>query len=289
MKIALAQINCVIGDFEGNYSKIKANIQEAEAKGADIVVFPELSVCGYPARDFLEFKDFIDRCLDVVDRVAELSHNIAIIVGSPSRNPVPEGKDLFNSAFFLYQGKIQHVVNKALLPTYDIFDEYRYFEPGQECNGIEFKGKKIALTICEDIWNIGNENPLYRTCPMDVLIEQQPNFMINISASPFTHKKPDERIDIIRENVTRYGIPMFYCNYVGAQTEIIFEGGSIVANSKGVIAAELPLFKESLNLFDVDEIDAVDQDQHKDVDKIVLMHDAIVLGINLILNRCAKT
>lgn len=279
MKIALAQINCVIGDFEGNFSKIRHYLVEAKDKGADLVVFPELTVCGYPPRDFLEFQDFIDRCLDVVHQVAELTHDIAVIIGSPSRNPVPEGKDLFNSAFFLHQGEIKQVANKDLLPTYDIFDEYRYFESAQEFNVIEFQGKKIALTICEDIWNIGNENPLYRTCPMDVLIEQKPDFMINISASPFTYDKPNERIGIIKGNVKRYGIPMFYCNHVGAQTEIIFEGGSLVANAKGVIVEELPLFKESLHLFDIDEIESVNQDQHKDEGKIALIHDALVLGV----------
>ncbi len=279
MKIALAQINCVIGDFEGNFSKIKQYVTQAEKAGADLVVFPELSVCGYPPRDFLEFQDFVDKCLDVVDRVAKLSKNIAIIVGGASRNPVPEGKDLFNSAFFLEQGSVKQVAHKALLPTYDIFDEYRYFEPGLSFNVIEFKGIKIALTICEDIWNIGNENPLYRTCPMDVLTKQDPDVMINISASPFTYKKPKERIQIVRENVNRYNCPMFYCNYVGAQTEIIFDGSSIVMNKEGVVVEELPAFEETLRVFELEDLALTVEDQHRHADKIELIHDAIILGI----------
>jgi len=145
MKIAVAQLNFHVGNFE-------------------------LATTAYPPRDFVEFDDFVNQAEKTVKKLAKAAKGIAIIVGSISRNPVIEGKDLFNSAYFLADGKIQEVRHKALLPTYDIFDEYRYFEPATEFNIIEFKGKKIALTICEDMWNLGNENPLYTICPMDELL-----------------------------------------------------------------------------------------------------------------------
>ena len=279
MKIALAQMNCIIGDFEGNYQKMKEYTIEAKKKNADIVVFPELSVCGYPPRDFLEFDDFIDKCQRVIQQLKDLTEDIAIVVGSPSVNPVVEGKDLFNSAYFLAGGKILGKADKALLPTYDIFDEYRYFEQGSDFKIIEYKNKRFALTVCEDIWNIGNENPLYKTCPMDVLAKQKPDVMINISASPFTYEKPEERIEIVKKNVGRYGIPMFYCNYIGAQTEIIFDGASLVVNKNEVVVDEMPLFEESLRVYDTNTMNEVTTDQVKHHSKVELIHDAILLGI----------
>ncbi|HJT73530.1 MAG TPA: nitrilase-related carbon-nitrogen hydrolase, partial [Chitinophaga sp.] len=178
MKIILAQQNYHIGNFELNTQKILQGIKDAAAQGADLVVFSELCVCGYPPRDFLEFEDFIQQCYTAIDTIKAHTQNIGVLVGAPCRNPQQEGKDLFNAAWFLYEGEVKQVVHKTLLPTYDVFDEYRYFEPGFAWNVIPFKGKKLAVTICEDIWNLG-DNPLYRICPMDQLISQQPDVMIN--------------------------------------------------------------------------------------------------------------
>ncbi|HMY55748.1 MAG TPA: nitrilase-related carbon-nitrogen hydrolase, partial [Candidatus Obscuribacter sp.] len=152
MKIALAQLNYHIGNFEGNLQKMLSAVDTARSGGADLICFGELAVCGYPPRDFLEFDDFIRRSQASIERLREASHGIAIVVGAPTRNPVAAGKDLYNSAYFLHDGQVLGVQHKALLPTYDIFDEYRYFEPATEFRTIEFKGKKIALTVCEDIW-----------------------------------------------------------------------------------------------------------------------------------------
>ncbi len=168
-----------------------------------------------------------------------------MLVGGPQRNPHREGKDLFNAAFFLYEGEIKQVIQKSLLPTYDVFDEYRYFEPGFEWNVIPFKGKKLAVTICEDIWNLG-DNPLYRICPMDRLILQEPDVMINLSASPFDYDHDESRREIIRENVKKYGLPMYYCNTVGSQTEIVFDGGSMVFDAEGNIVKQLAFFEEDM-------------------------------------------
>ena len=182
MKIVLAQQNYHIGNFELNTEKIISGIQDAIAQEADLVVFSELCVCGYPPRDFLEFEDFINKCYAAIDTIKAYTDRIAVIVGAPCRNPQRDGKDLFNAAWFLHEREVKQVVHKTLLPTYDVFDEYRYFEPAYEWNVIPFKGKKLAVTICEDIWNLG-DNPLYRICPMDQLILQQPDVMINIAAS----------------------------------------------------------------------------------------------------------
>ncbi|HMH31476.1 MAG TPA: NAD+ synthase, partial [Puia sp.] len=243
MKIALVQQNYHIGNFEGNTNKIIAGIREAKEQKADLVVFTELAVCGYPPRDFLEFEDFIIQCERSLDRIRVEADTIGVIVGCPARNPEREGKDLFNAAWLLYEKEIRGVAHKTCLPNYDVFDEYRYFEPGYQWGVIPFKGKKIALTICEDLWNLG-DNPLYRDCPMDHLILQSPDLMINISASPFDYDHEEDRKEIVRANVLKYKLPMFYCNAVGSQTEIVFDGGSLVYNAKGELIRELKYFEE---------------------------------------------
>ncbi len=254
MKIAIAQQNYHIGNFEDNTRKIMGAIQYAKSRKADLVIFSELSICGYPPRDFLEFDDFINECYKAIDIIKEQADTIGVIIGSPQRNPLKEGKDLFNAAWLLYDRRVVGVAHKTLLPNYDVFDEYRYFEPGYEWNVLEFKGKKIALTVCEDIWNLG-DNPLYRQCPMDVLINQQPDLMVNISASPFDYDHDQDREEIVRANVLKYGLPMFYCNAIGSQTEIVFDGGSLVMDANGQIVKEMKYFEEDFAIVNLDEIE----------------------------------
>ncbi|MET0300966.1 MAG: NAD+ synthase [Flavitalea sp.] len=254
MKIALAQQNYHIGNFEENIKKAIAAIEQAKQDGADLVMFSELSICGYPPRDFLEFEDFINKCYNAIDQIKVHADSIAVIVGGPERNTIREGKDLFNAAWFLYEQKVVATAQKTLLPTYDVFDENRYFEAAYQWNVISFKGKKIALTICEDIWNLG-DNPLYRICPMDKLMEQSPDLMINISASPFDYDHDEDRKEIIRANVLKYKLPMFYCNAVGSQTEIVFDGGSLVMNTAGTIVKELNYFNEDYAVVDSDSLE----------------------------------
>lgn len=252
MRIAVAQQNYHIGHFEQNTQKIIDGIQQARAAGADLVLFSELCICGYPPRDFLEFDDFIRQCEEAVERVCAHTDGIAVLVGAPARNPVREGKDLFNAAYFLYDQKIQAVVHKTCLPNYDVFDEYRYFEPAYHWNIIPFKGRKLAVTICEDIWNLG-DNPLYRTCPMDQLMAQQPDLMLNLSASPFDYTHVEDRKAIVKLNTAKYKLPMLYCNCVGSQTEIVFDGGSLVFDRDSNLVKQLPLFEEAIEVFDLDE------------------------------------
>ncbi len=279
MKIAMAQLNYHIGHFEHNLEIMLKATETARSQEADIVVFGELAVTGYPPRDFLEFNDFIRQSDDTIQKLADAAKGIAIVVGAPSRNPEVEGKDLFNSAYFLYEGKVLHRQHKALLPTYDIFDEYRYFEPAKDFNIIEFKGKKIALSICEDIWNVGNENPLYTICPLDEMMESNLDFILNLSASPFDFNHAKDRIKTLKANIERYGVPMFYVNHVGAQTDIIFDGGSIVISPDQMVFDEMPYFEEAIRTYDLEEVKKGVQNKEQPKDKIPLIHDALVLGI----------
>ncbi len=300
MKIFLAQQNYHIGNFESNTQKIICAIEEAKKQGADIIVFSELSVCGYPPRDFLEFDDFISKCTQAIDEIKQHADGIAVIVGGPEKNLVKEGKDLFNAAFFLYNKEIKAVAHKTLLPTYDVFDEYRYFEPAYEWNVIEYKGKRIALTICEDIWNLG-DNPLYRICPMDKLMEQQPDLMINISASPFDYTHDEGRKATVKSNVIKYKLPMFYCNGVGSQTEIVFDGASLVFDKHANLCGRLPSFQSSLQGFVLNddgtiegpvlqpaagiadaEVNLAVLDEHMNTQQV---YDAIVMGIKDYFNK----
>ena len=250
MKIALAQQNYRIGDFAYNTQKIIQAIQKATSANADLVVFSELCICGYPPRDFLLFDEFIQSCLQAIDQIKPYTKNIAVVIGSPASNPQKKGKDLFNSAYFIYQEKIQAVIHKTLLPTYDVFDEYRHFEPAYTWNTVSFKGKKLAITICEDIWDLV-DNPMYRKRPMDILITKQPDIMINLSASPFDYTHIADRKAIVKANVLTYQLPMVYCNTVGSQTEIVFDGGSLVADKHGNICCALPLFEEDIQTIDI--------------------------------------
>lgn len=279
MRITVAQLNVHIGNFAGNVAKMLQAVATAKEQKADLICFTELATCGYPPRDFLEFEDFIELAEAAIEELAKAAVGIAIVVGSPSKNPVIEGKDLYNSAYFLADGKVQQVQHKALLPTYDVFDEYRYFEPANTFQIVEYQGKRIALTICEDIWNVGNENPLYTICPLDELVQQEPDFVLNLSASPFTYDHAEERIHVLRSNVERYGLPMFYVNHVGAQTELLFDGGSLVINSRGVIVDELPYFQEALRVYELETVEATREENVQVKDKIALIHDALVMGI----------
>ena len=250
MKIALAQQNYHIGNFDDNTRKIIEGITWAKQQGADLVMFSELCVCGYPPRDFLEFDDFISKCYNAIDTIKVHADTIGVLIGAPDRNPVREGKDLFNAAYFLYEKEVKGVAHKTCLPNYDVFDEYRYFEPAYNWNVIPFKGKKLAITICEDIWNLG-DNPLYRNCPMDELMKQHPDIMLNISASPFDYTHVEDRKAIVKLNTTKYKLPMLYSNCVGSQTEIVFDGASLVFDKHANLIKQLPLFEEAMEIFEL--------------------------------------
>jgi NAD+ synthase (glutamine-hydrolysing) len=294
MKIFLAQQNYHIGNFESNTQKIIGAIELAKQQGGDLIVFSELSVCGYAPRDFLEFDDFINKSYAAIDIIKQHADTIGVLVGAPDRNPIREGKDLFNGAFLLYEKEIKGIAHKTCLPNYDVFDEYRYFEPAYEWNLMNFKGKKLAVTICEDIWNLG-DNPLYRVCPMDELMKQQPDLMINLSASPFDYTHDEDRKATIKANVSKYKLPLFYCNAIGSQTEVVFDGGSLVFDISANLCGKLPNFEESIASFELNDDGTIDADiiepagrmPDKELEPLQLeedlniaqVHDAIVLGI----------
>jgi NAD+ synthase (glutamine-hydrolysing) len=282
MKIELAQLNYHIGNFESNTNKILDCIQKAKSEHADLIVFSELAICGYPPRDFLDFDHFILKCIDSINIIAASCIDIAAIVGSPSFNPDLKGKRLYNSAFFLKDGKVSEIRHKTLLPTYDVFDEYRYFEPNRNFETVKYKGVSIALNICEDLWNI-SDDPLYVTNPMDELLKQKPDIIINIAASPFHYKQANIRKEILIANSKHYHIPLLYVNHVGAQTELLFDGGSLAIDNKGNVIEELNYFEEDFRTYMFEKSNILSLNQKSEVrsqkSEIRLIHDALVMGI----------
>jgi NAD+ synthase (glutamine-hydrolysing) len=284
MKIALSQLNYHIGNFDSNTDKIIAAIEKSRNQHVDLVVFSELAICGYPPKDLLERKDFIERTEKALQKVASACTDIAAVVGAPSINPNEKGKNLYNSAYFISNGKIESTHNKTLLPNYDIFDEYRYFEPNTDFSVVELKGKKIAITVCEDLWenqpveNNFAKSELYTISPMKELSKLNPDLVVNIAASPFSFNQQDTRTNILKNVATKYQLPVVYVNQIGAQTELIFDGDSMVVNTKGEVAARLQYFEEDYQVVDTDEIEN-QKVEDQEVDYIEKIHDALVLGL----------
>jgi NAD+ synthase (glutamine-hydrolysing) len=300
MKICIAQQNYHIGNFEQNTEKMLSAIEDAKKQGADIILFSEMSVCGYPARDFVEFNDFINKCYESIETIKHAADTIGVLIGSPARNPNQKGKNLYNAAFFLYEQKIIAEIHKTLLPTYDVFDENRYFEPADDWKVVPFKGKKLAITICEDIWNLG-DNPLYRICPMDKMMDQLPDILLNLSASPFDYTHDEDRKATIKANVVKYKKPLFYCNAVGSQTEIVFDGASLVFDKDANLCGALPMFEAAMQIFECNEDGSINAPilepaarvPNKELNPVKLMpelnidqvYKALVLGVKDYFNK----
>jgi len=282
MKIALAQLNFHIANFEGNSKKIINSIQKAKEKGADLVVFSELSVTGYYPNDLLEREEFVEKAEKTVHEIAAYCTGIAALVGGPSINNGQRGKQLHNSAWFLKDGKVSALRHKTLLPTYDIFDEYRHFEPNKEFKLIEYNGKKLAVTICEDIWdeqpaaNKFSKEKLYSVSPLEELSKLKPDIIINLSASPFSYNQENQRKNILLKNAKKYHIPIAYVNQTGANTELIFDGGSCFINADGKICTEMSYFKEDFQIINTDNPPVIRQPKTDVIGKI---HQALILGI----------
>ena len=285
MKIALAQLNFHIGNFDYNVNKIISSISSAKSFGAELIVFPELSICGYPPRDFLEFDDFIAKCESAVSQIAEHCQGIAAIVGLPSKNNSNTGKPLFNSACFIEDQRVKKYIHKGLLPNYDVFDEYRYFEPAAEFEIVTYKDVRIALTVCEDIWEeeiVETESrkgrKLYKVSPMDELMKQKPTIAINISASPFNYNQDKTRKHLLNKMAKKHKIPFIYLNQVGGQTELIFDGGSMVVGEDGSIKKQMLFFEEDFLIVESQEIN---ESPKFEIEKtsIELIYQALVLGI----------
>jgi NAD+ synthase (glutamine-hydrolysing) len=285
MKFTVAQLNYHIGNFSGNKELICNAIRKAKSDGSDLIVFSELCIPGYPPLDLLDRLDFIEKCSHTVLEIAKECVGISAIVGSPTLNRKPEGKKLFNSALFLSEGKVIFSVNKALLPTYDIFDEYRYFEPERQFSVFQFKGLKIALTICEDLWdeqpfdNEFEKTRLYTISPMEELSKENPDVIINIAASPFSYSKIEAKENIFVSKALKYKIPVISVNQTGAQTELIFDGASILVNHKGEKFRQLPFFEEAIETYSFDELKSGPSASPETNNTIELIYKALIMGL----------
>ena len=273
--VALAQINVHVGNFETNVKKIVSQITKAKSKGASLVVFPELAVCGYPPRDLLELEDFIISCEEAIQKIAVFARGIEVVVGAPSRNAKKRGKGLFNSAYHLKDGRIEDIYHKSLLPDYDVFDEQRYFEPNKSFKVFHIKGHCFGVAICEDLWNT-EQHFLYDVSPAKELKRLGAQTIINIAASPFSYEQNDHRLQVLKENAVKHDLSIAYCNHIGAQTELIFDGGSFFMDNKGEVTKQAFFFSEDL-LFNTTT--KLPQKYAEKCSKTALIHDALVLGI----------
>jgi len=252
MKIALAQINPIIGDFTHNTGKIIAAAEKAIGLSCDLIVFSELIISGYPPRDLLEKKDFIDANLIHLQTLVKSIKGIGVICGVVSKNPNKKGNPLYNSAVLFDNGKILHQAHKRLLPAYDVFDERRYFEPGKECLPFLYKGCQIGLTICEDIWNDKDvfSRRLYPADPLKKMVKEGVNLLINISASPFHVGKRKFKWDLFGSIAKKYKLPLLYSNQVGGNDSVLFDGISLAFDAQGRLAARARDFREDIIVFD---------------------------------------
>ncbi len=286
MKIALAQINCHIGNFNANKGLIIKHIEHSRASGTDLIVFPELAVCGYPPMDLLESADFVTNCTDAIREIATHCIGITAVVGSPSKNPSPKGKNLFNSAYVLADGEIKSVFHKTLLPTYDVFDEYRYFEPNTEFKTIELNGKRVAITICEDLWN-EEDDPMYTFSPLEKTGEGKIDLVINIAASPFDFNHREKRISILQRNAVKFKSPIVYVNHAGAQNDLVFDGGSMVIDANGEVLFEASYFNDGL--FQASITSNIVSAKSTALSKEERIRQALVCGIRDYFRKCGFT
>ncbi|MDD4150437.1 MAG: NAD+ synthase [Bacteroidales bacterium] len=285
MKIALSQLNFHIGNLKYNSEKIINAINKAKSENVDLIIFSELSVCGYSPLDMLENKGFIKDCENAINEIVTHTKGIAAIIGAPTINPNQKGKTLYNSAIFIENGDIIKTINKTILPTYDVFDEYRHFEPNDIFEIIEYKNKKIAVTICEDLWDeqkaFGNfdKDTLYQRSPLKYLSKYKPDFIVNIAASPYSHNHANTRTEILSNNAIKYSTPIIYVNQTGANTDLIFDGGSLVINSKGQKVVEANYFEEDFKTVNIDNIDQLNEIQKVELSKYTYIYKALVLGV----------
>jgi NAD+ synthase (glutamine-hydrolysing) len=245
MKIGFAQINPTVGDLEGNFQKIATAYDQLAQVGADIVIAPELAVTGYPPQDLLFKSQFVPENLAVLDRLQKRLSKPALLVGFVDRNE-GRGKPFHNAAALLQADQPTQKTHKSLLPTYDVFDEDRYFQPATQVAPLTFRGRRIGVTICEDIWTEHYlPRPLYECDPLRSLVNREAEIILNVSASPFNLRKPSVRREMISGLAGTYQRPIFYCNSVGGNDQLVFDGNSIAVNARGELIAQLPAFAEA--------------------------------------------
>ena len=286
MNIGLAQINSVIGDFPGNVKRILAAYRECLEAGADLVITPELSLVGYPPRDLVFKSQFVPKCLQALDYLAGEIREVPLLVGYVDHHhPAHPGKPFRNAAAWLERGKIQHRIWKTLLPTYDVFDERRYFEPSGSCVPIAWNGHRIGVTICEDIWTEDYlQRPFYDRDPVEELSAKGIDLLVNLSASPYHLGKPLLRRAMVGGVARRAKVPVVYCNAVGANDQLIFDGHSLVTDALGSIATQLPGFAESCRV--VDPFQAAKAPEPLDSCDAEELYRALVLGVRDYVTKC---
>lgn len=286
MKVAMAQTNPVIGDFRRNGRIIRQYADRARTMGCDLVVFPELAISGYPPGDLLEKDDFIQNQLLEFDALVNSINGIGVLLGFCSRNSSQEGPRLLNSAALFENGVLLARIDKQLLPTYDVFDETRYFRPGRPCSPVSYKGHRLGITICEDIWNDDEGAPLfhYDTNPVADLAKQAPDLLINIAASPFHAGKQKFRMDLLKRIATRYSLPLIFTNQVGGNDTIIFDGLSAAITPQGTVTAQASDFIEDIVVYDtrsaVGDIHSVSSSETESI------LNALVTGTRDYIRKC---
>lgn len=286
MKIGIAQINPVVGDFPGNVKRILAAYRECQENGADLVITPEFSLVGYPPRDLVFKSQFVPKCLQALDHLAGEIREIPLLVGYVDHNHSSKpGKPFRNAAAWLQGGEILHRIWKTLLPTYDVFDERRYFEPGSSCDPVEWNGHRLGITICEDIWTEDHLNrPLYDRDPVGELSGKGASIVLNLSASPFHLGKPLLRRSMIGAIARRAQVPIIYCNAVGGNDQLVFDGHSLVAAANGRITSQFPGFSVSCQV--VDPFAISDSDASLSSEDNEQLHQALVLGLRDYVTKC---
>ena len=285
MNIAISQINTTVGDFDGNSDKIVDAWRHADEAGAELLVLPELALCGYPPRDLLAKPAFLRQNQVALDRLAKRGGRAVAVVGYASVNETNSGRPARNSAAVLRDGQVAALRHKTLLPTYDVFDEDRYFEPATDNTPVEILGKKIGITICEDIWNdeVFLNDRRYGRSPTDELTGGGAELLLNLSASPWNLGKEHSRHVLLSQLSTKAGCPVVYCNLVGGNDELVFDGGSQYYNGHGVLGASGAMFAEDLLLVDTETIVPKSSDTSGDDEKI---HKALSLGVRDYLHKC---
>ena len=286
MKIALGQINPTVGDFSGNAAKIIQYSHRARTAGADLILFPELAVCGYPPRDLVERPSFVERNRTTMETIAQETRGIAVICGMVTPAEAGSGKSVMNSAALLRDGKIEFIQSKMLLPTYDVFDEMRNFAPARSQQLFGFSGKQMALTICEDAWNDKHfwNKQMYRVDPVEELVRAGGNFVLNISASPFWLGKRELRRDMLTAIATNKNVPVAMVNQVGGNDSLVFDGSSIVIAPDGRVIAQGKSFEEDIVFFDSA---ALTGDMHPQVEgEEASAYGALVLGTRDYVHKC---
>ena len=287
MKIALAQMNSIIGDFENNSAKILEYIARAREQNAELVIFPELSLVGYPPKDLLLKPNFIEQNLDALDLIARtMPGGITAMVGCVQQNTSPVGRSLFNSMAVLGDGHIQSIHNKSLLPNYDVFDEKRYFEPGPMVSLARVAGKKIGLSICEDLWTIQGvlRRVLYHQDPLAQLAQAGAEIFINAAASPFAIGKNHIRSRLLSEHAQNYQRPLIYVNMVGGNDELVFDGASCVYGPDGNLKARCKSFEEDLLIVDLNgDCSGPINPMPKGIDSV---YKGLVLGLRDYVQKC---